>query len=55
MDKYDEISIEKFMASVETPMRRVGLLKGKVRIRKDFDMSLPEEILSEFEGNGHDD
>ena len=29
--------------------RKFGVLKGKIRISKDFDQPLPEEILSEFE------
>ncbi len=29
---------------------RFGLLKGKIKIAKDFDAPLPEEVLAEFEG-----
>jgi antitoxin (DNA-binding transcriptional repressor) of toxin-antitoxin stability system len=29
--------------------RRFGVLKGKVKISKDFDAPLPDDILSEFE------
>ncbi len=29
---------------------RFGLLKGKVKIGKDFDAPLPEEVLAQFEG-----
>lgn len=32
------------------PKRRPGALKGKIRIAKDFDAPLPEDILSYFEG-----
>jgi prevent-host-death family protein len=32
------------------PKRRFGVLKGKVKIAKDFDAPLSEEILREFEG-----
>jgi len=34
------------------PKRRIrfGLLKGKLKIAKDFDAPLPEEVLAEFEG-----
>lgn len=32
------------------PQIRFGVLKGKVRVAEDFDASLPDEILSEFEG-----
>jgi prevent-host-death family protein len=30
--------------------RRPGLLKGRLRIGKDFDAALPEAILGVFEG-----
>jgi prevent-host-death family protein len=29
---------------------RFGLLKGKVKISKDFDASLPDDVLADFEG-----
>jgi prevent-host-death family protein len=29
---------------------RFGVLKGKVRIAKDFDAPLPDEVLAGFEG-----
>ena len=29
--------------------RRFGCLKGKIKIAKDFDAPLPEDILKEFE------
>lgn len=32
------------------PKRRFGALKGKIKIAKDFDAPLPEDILSSFEG-----
>ncbi len=32
------------------PKRRFGFLKDKVKISKDFDSPLPEDLLSEFEG-----
>jgi prevent-host-death family protein len=31
------------------PKRRPGALKGKIKIAKDFDAPLPEDILSDFE------
>jgi prevent-host-death family protein len=31
---------------------RFGLLKGRVKIRKDFDEPLPDEMLAQFEGRG---
>jgi prevent-host-death family protein len=30
--------------------RRPGLLKGKIRIRADFNAPLPEDVLRRFEG-----
>lgn len=30
--------------------RRPGLLKGRIRIRKDFDAPLPDDVLRRFEG-----
>lgn len=32
------------------PVRRPGLMKGKLRIADDFDAPLPDEILAAFEG-----
>lgn len=32
------------------PKRRFGVLKGKIKIAKDFDESLPDNLLREFEG-----
>ena len=29
--------------------RRFGVLKGKIKIAKDFDAPLPDEILADFE------
>lgn len=31
--------------------RRPGLLKGRIRIRKDFDAPLPDDVLRRFEGH----
>lgn len=32
------------------PVRKPGLLKGKIRIADDFDAPLPKELLRAFEG-----
>lgn len=32
------------------PKIRFGILNGKVKVADDFDAPLPDEILSEFEG-----
>ena len=29
---------------------RFGLLKGKIKVSKDFDAPLPDNVLAEFEG-----
>jgi prevent-host-death family protein len=31
--------------------RRLGLLKGKIRVSADFDAPLPEDLLRAFEGD----
>ena len=36
--------------AVPVRRRRLGLLKGKIKIAEDFDAPLPEEILRLFEG-----
>jgi prevent-host-death family protein len=37
---------------LEPPRRRIrfGVLKGKIRIARDFDAPLPDEVLAGFEG-----
>jgi len=39
------------LTSLGTPKRslRFGLLRGKVKVAKDFDSPLPEEVLAQFE------
>ncbi len=32
------------------PKRKPGALKEKIRISKDFDASLPDDLLDQFEG-----
>ncbi|WP_197388991.1 type II toxin-antitoxin system Phd/YefM family antitoxin [Ralstonia pseudosolanacearum] len=32
------------------PMRRLGGLKGKIRIAEDFDAPLPGDLMAAFEG-----
>jgi prevent-host-death family protein len=31
-------------------VRRPGSMRGKIRIKKNFDASLPKELLASFEG-----
>jgi antitoxin (DNA-binding transcriptional repressor) of toxin-antitoxin stability system len=30
--------------------RKLGSLKGRIRVRKDFDAPLPDHVLGSFEG-----
>jgi len=41
------------LTQLKTPSRKIrfGLLKGKVRVAKDFDAPLPAEVLEQFEGS----
>lgn len=36
---------------IEAEARQFGVLKGKIKIAKDFDALLPGDILSDFEGS----
>ena len=36
--------------SAPKPQRKPGALKGKIKIAKDFDAPLPDDILDAFEG-----
>lgn len=36
--------------SVVKPKRKPGALKGKIKISKDFNAPLPDDILDQFEG-----
>lgn len=40
------------LTRLRPPKRSIkfGVLKGKVRVAKDFDAPLPEGVLNEFEG-----
>jgi prevent-host-death family protein len=40
------------LTRLEAPPRKIrfGVLKGKVKVAKDFDAPLPEEVLAQFEG-----
>ena len=42
------------LVAVDAPIRakrRIGILKGKLTLPKDFDAPLPVDVLSTFEGN----
>jgi hypothetical protein len=36
--------------TVSPKPRKLGTLKGRIRVRKDFDAPLPDQILEAFEG-----
>jgi len=40
------------LTSLAGPVRKIrfGLLKGKIKVDKDFDASLPDNVVAEFEG-----
>jgi prevent-host-death family protein len=40
------------LTRLEAPQRKIrfGLLKGKVKVAKDFDAPLADDILAQFEG-----
>ena len=40
------------LGPIEAPRRRIklGLMKGGIKIAKDFDEPLPDEVLDAFEG-----
>jgi antitoxin (DNA-binding transcriptional repressor) of toxin-antitoxin stability system len=33
------------------PKRRIGLLKGRLKVRDDFDAPLPDDVQRAFEGD----
>ena len=41
---------EREVQSVEAPRRKLGALRGMVKIPEDFDDPLPEDVLRTFEG-----
>ncbi len=41
--------VDKLSPIAKKPKRRFGPLKGKIKISKDFDTPLPDEILKDFE------
>jgi prevent-host-death family protein len=40
------------LTRLEPPPRKIrfGLLKGKVKVARDFDAPLPEDLIAQFEG-----
>jgi antitoxin (DNA-binding transcriptional repressor) of toxin-antitoxin stability system len=40
------------LTRLQAPQRKIrfGLLKGKVKVAKDFDAPLPHDVLAQFEG-----
>ena len=46
------VPVAKLVPLVETrPKRHFGVLKGKIKIAKDFDAPLADDVLDEFEGD----
>ncbi len=41
--------VAKLVPICKKPERRFGVLKGKIKISKDFDEALPEDVLDTFE------
>lgn len=39
-------------AKTARPPRKLGMLRGKIRVAKDFDAPLPDHLLALFEGRG---
>jgi prevent-host-death family protein len=39
-------------AAPPRPPRRLGTLRGKIRVAADFDAPLPDDLLALFEGGG---
>lgn len=44
------IPVVKLVAIAPVETRHFGVLKGKIKISKDFDDPLPDDILKDFEG-----
>jgi prevent-host-death family protein len=45
--------VARLMPAAEAqPKRRLGTLKGEVRVGEDFDEPLPDDLLDLFEGKG---
>jgi prevent-host-death family protein len=43
--------VAKLVAATPRRKRRtLGVLKGRIRVKKDFDASLPDDMLDAFEG-----
>lgn len=40
----------KLVPFIKARSRKFGVLKGKIKIAKDFDAPLPDDILADFEG-----
>jgi len=42
--------LAKLVPIPDRPARKLGVLRGKVRVGRDFDAPLPEEVQRSFEG-----
>lgn len=43
--------VAKLVPILKKPQRKFGVLKGKIKISKDFDAPLSDEILADFEAS----
>lgn len=41
--------VAKLVPITKKPERKCGLMKGKIKMAKDFDAPLPDDILDQFE------
>jgi len=42
--------VAKLVPIIKKPKRRLGVLKGKIKVSKDFYQPLSEDIMNSFEG-----
>ena len=45
-----KINQAKRQLATKATVRRLGSIRGKIRIKKNFDAPLPKELLDAFEG-----
>ena len=45
-------AVAKIIPSDRPEHRKIGLMKGKIKVADDFDDPLPDDIIALFEGRG---
>ena len=45
------VKVARLEAEVDKPVRRIGFLKGQIKVPADFDTMGADEIAGQFEGN----